>query len=85
MMLRITRIAIDGDKQPYKLHMDLEGLLIHDGPLGDDIVHDLHDNIDHLNDITFRERSMIEDLFLTAVVRPYLERHATGEIADIAI
>lgn len=84
MMLHISRIAIDGNQQPYTLRMELEGT-IHAGPIGDDIVTDLQNNLERLNEMTFRERSMIEDLFLAAIVRPYLKRHTTGDIADIEI
>lgn len=83
MMLHITRLAVDGAEPPYTLRVELEGT-IHAGPLGPDIVRDLQKNLEPLNEITFRERSMIEDMFMAKIVRPYLKRkRAAGEIADI--
>ena len=80
-MLRITRLAIDGATPPYTLRVELEGT-IHAGPIGPDIVPDLQKNLEPLNEMTCRERSRIEFLFLAKIVRPYLKRRAS-EIADI--
>lgn len=85
MMLHITRLAVDGAEPPYTLRVEFEGT-IHAGPLGPDIVHDLQKNLKPLNEITFRERSMIEELVMAKIVRQYLKRkHAAGEIADIDV